>query len=64
MKTLSASPKLGLVGDDNETTRYLASYIFQQLGTFTVPPWGNPFLDCPSEECLYEVIKEFYDKLS
>lgn len=63
LRMSSDSPKLGLVGDDNETARYLASYIFQQLGTFKYPGYGNEFLDCPNEECLYDVIKGFYDQL-
>jgi len=57
------SPKPSLVGDDNETARYLASYIFQQLGTFKYPGYGNEFLDCPNEESLCAVIKEFYEQL-
>jgi len=49
--------------DDNETARYLASYIYQQLGTIPVGWKYDECLYCLNEEQLHQVIKEFYATL-
>lgn len=53
-----ASPKPSLVGDDNETARYLASYIIQQLAWWSET--RESYIIDAEQEPLEKTIKEFY----